>query len=546
MKGKNKPDNLEEFFQRVLGEYEEDPGEDFWDRIAPNIPAKPVATSFVYKGWMLALAFLIGLLLSGLFFYWQSNSQLIENFETRIVEKDTQIELLQQKILVLEKEKLTNTIADVPAVATLKTKEKEITQHQLDLNQFTIDSPEKAKLSTSLNGDKKSLIKLEIARKTGVVATATTIDGGWLQPRFIPTTDHFTSLFSNKAANSFTINPDQLLHDNQLITNTFFKGITESQEQERAEGAKPAKKFGLTLLTTEKELAIKFDENTYDLSLAEKVALFGKSKGILKSNEENDELSSFIVGSINPLSSYKYSLTGYDPIGPVALESVGIGKSWNWSVYGGFETKSKWSVQMGIDFNKLTIVKESVNNIRFKQEDATPVNGGYVYSFNQRSDGALGQVSVSSTILNQQRNDGQDILDGDLFQMSVSTEQPVKIIRLPILGGYRFDLSNRFYMIPKLGVSAVWKIKDQTQLRETQTFSDRLSIQKSGIFLTTKTTTESLEANFRTEFGFKWRKKLYLVVEPRFKYGNSLFQYKNLELEDSPFHLMVGIRFKVD
>ena len=103
MKGKNKPDNLEEFFQRVLGEYEEDPGEDFWDRIAPNIPAKPVATSFVYKGWMLALAFLIGLLLSGLFFYWQSNSQLIENFETRIVEKDTQIELLQQKILVLEK-----------------------------------------------------------------------------------------------------------------------------------------------------------------------------------------------------------------------------------------------------------------------------------------------------------------------------------------------------------------------------------------------------------------------------------------------------------
>ena len=38
MKGKNKPDNLEKFFQRVLGEFEEDPGEAFWDRIAPIFP----------------------------------------------------------------------------------------------------------------------------------------------------------------------------------------------------------------------------------------------------------------------------------------------------------------------------------------------------------------------------------------------------------------------------------------------------------------------------------------------------------------------------
>ena len=149
-------------------------------------------------------------------------------------------------------------------------------------------------------------------------------------------------------------------------------------------------------------------------------------------------------------------------------------------------------------------------------------------------------------IRDRYKNDGNDILDGDLFQLSISTEQPVKVIRLPILGGYRFDLSNRFYVTPKLGVSAVWKIRDLTQLRAIKTFSDRLSVQKSNIFLTTKRTTESLEANFRTEFGFRWRKRWYLVAEPRYKYGKSLFQYNDLELKDAPFHLMIGIRFNVD
>lgn len=551
MKGKNKPDNLEKFFQRVLGEFEEDPGEAFWDRIAPNIPTKPTAAAFVYKGWMLAMAFLVGLLLSSLFFYWQSNSQLISTLETEVVEKNKQIEFLQQKILMLEQEKASNNMADVSAIATLNTKKKEITQHRLDLNQAAFDTPKKAKSSTSINGDKESLIKLEIARKTGVVATATTIDGGWLQPRLLLPSEDISKRFLAPTTPFNKSKYQRLLFDNQLIRNSFFAGKTGDFIPEKTVEIDPVEikgeeKLSLDLLKTNKALAIIFDQNDFELSLAEKVALFGKSQGIAPLNMEENELTSFLTGSINPFSSYKYNLVGYNPIGPVALESAGIGKSWNWSVYGGFETKSKWSVQMGIDYNKLTVVKESVNNIRFKQEDATAVNGGYVYSFNQRTDGALGHVSVSATILNQQKGDGQDILNGDLFQLSISTEQPVKIIRLPIMGGYRFDLSKRFYVTPKLGVSAVWKIKDQTQLKETKTFSERLSLQKSGIFLTTKTTTESLEANFRTEFGFRWRKKWHLIAEPRFKYGNALFQYKNLELKDSPFHLMVGIRFNVD
>ena len=550
MEGKNKPDNLERFFQRVLGEYEEDPGEAFWDRIAPNIPAKPTYQTFVYKGWMIALAFLGGLLLSSTFFYWQSNSQLLNNLEAQIVEKNTQIEGLQQQILALQalndsKAATIATLADKTEI--LVTKKKEITQPKPVLSPRNIGSPEKAKSNVAFQTEKEPLIKLEIARKTGVVATPSTSEGSWLQPFSSSTLNEFSQTFiKNEKLNSFE-RTKRLLFDNQLISNSFFVGQSGDFEASSAKEATSPKVPNLNLLTKQKDLAIIFDENNFELSLAEKVALFGKSKQPLDLSIDEDELTSFLSGTINPVSGYKYNLAGYRPNEATIVETTGIISSWNWSVYSGFETKTNWSVQVGIDFNKLVIVKETINNIRFKADEAKAVNGDFIYSFNQRTDGALGQVSVSSTILNQQKNDGQDIRDGDLFKLSISTEQPVKIIRLPILGGYRFDLSKRFYVTPKLGVSAVWKIKDQTHLRQISTFSDRLSIQNSGIFLTTKTTTESLEANFRTEFGFRWRKRWYLVAEPRFKYsGKSLFQYKDFELKDAPFHLMVGIRFNVD
>lgn len=540
MKGKNKPDNLEDFF-KPLGEYEEDPGADFWDRIAPVIPQKPMSSAFVYKGWMIVMAFLGGLLFSSLFFYWQSNTQLLNNLETQLIEKNTQIEVLQQKVGLLENFKETNLHISEHKTVEIITANKEITRLKSILNSKAVGSPEKAKLNALIQTSKEPLIKLEIAPETGVVATAPSMKDSWLQPRFSTITQNISHLFSTYNSKINSTNQQNL-----LLSHNSLEGKGADFNADEIAVASTAKPANLNLLPIKKVVAIPFDEDNFDLSLAEKMALFRKSQLTPTLEEDYEKLTSFIVGAINPLSSYKYNLAGFQPTGLVALESAGIGNSWNWSVYGGFETKSKWSVQMGIDYNKLSVVKESVNNVRFKEEDAQLVNGGYVYSFNQRTDGALGQVSVNSIVLNQFKNDGKDILDGDLFQLSISTEQPVKIIRLPILGGYRFDLSNRFYVTPKLGVSAVWKIKDQTQLREIKTFSDRLSVQKSDIFLTTKRTTESLEANFRTEFGFRWRKRWYLVAEPRYKYGKSLFQYKNLELKDAPFHLMVGIRFNVD
>jgi len=546
MKGKNKPDNLEQFFQQVLGEYEEDPGEVFWDRIAPNIPKKPGGTSFVYKGWMLGVTFLGGLLLSSLFFYWQSNtSDLLSSLEMQIIEKDNQIERLQQQIIVFQNLQETGMYPSENKTIEFNTKNEEITQLKTVLSSNALDSPEKARLITKSQANKESFIKLETARKTSV-ATAASKNGSRLQPYFSSMGKDFSQLFTTETTNSRLVKMNSSLTDDQLIKISYFKKTLKNSPLAKKKTVVAKTESELDLLPTKKDWIVSSDKNNFDLSLAEKLALYSKSKALKNADKDVGELNSFIIGFINPLSSYKYNLAGYRATGAAVLGSTGIGTSWNWSVHGGIQTKSKWSVQMGFDFNQLTIIKEDVKNIRFRLEDSDPINGGYFYSFNQRTDGPLGQISVSTTILNQIKNDGEDILDGDLFQLSISTEQPVKIIRLPIMSGYRFDLSKRFYLTPKLGISAVWKIKDQTQLGEIKTFSDRLSVQNSDIFLTTKITTESLEANFRTEFGFRWRKRWYLVAEPRFKYGKSLFRYRSLELKDAPFHMMIGIRFNVD
>lgn len=542
MDNKNKPDNLESFFQRVLKDYEEEPDLSFWNNIAPNIPAKPTTpTPTGYKGWMVVVAFLTGLLFSSIGFFLQSNTQLITNLKEAITLKDNKVTELNLEIQRLKQAQA--------ASASLLTNQNDNNKQEITPR---ISRQKRANSIASKKSDlviptaeQKSLSKLEIAHNKGAVATTRPMVGSQLRFSFLTSPafigKDFTNYFKFSKTNIFK----QFSIDNQTVRANYFANEKEVSETERAQESTDFNDLDFLKSTGPSSIADKVRPNPIDqkqikhlLESTRKKINFGLGK---------DGLTSFITFSMNPVSGLKYNLDGYRPNPTAIVESAGISTSWNWSVYGGFETKSKWSVQMGIDYNKLTIVKESISNIRFKAAESQKINEGYVYSFNRRSDGALGQVSVSTTVFNQFKNDGQDIENGDLFKLSVSTEQPAQIIRLPIMGGYRFDLSSRFYVMPKLGVSPVWKTKDRTQLRSVNTFNDRLSVQNSGIFLTSKVTTESLEANFRTEFGFRWRPRWYLVAEPRFKYaGKSLFSYRELELQDAPFHLMLGIRFNVD
>jgi len=540
MKEDNKQDNLEDFFQRVLKGHEEDPGAAFWNRIAPNIPPKPRGKiPFVYKGWMVLLAFLGGLLVSAILFTWQSNTLIIEQLEQQLVLKEKQIVEMKQRLTKLENTIITKENIYKEEINSYK-EASEITQRLLITKAENLKDLKR--IVQDLSAEKERLIKLGFARESSVVATTQNNMGSKLQPFYASNIGQLFTMPNKMTANYKAM---ELLFDNQLISNSFFAEKTGIYQQE--EKVEPAPTNNFDRLPIKKNLAIDYPLNTFNLTEADKSALLPNPIEMMSFGLGDDALTSYITTTLNPFSSYKYNLNGYTPKPSAIAESAGITTSWNWSVYAGFETKSKWSVQVGLDFNKLIIVKESLNNVRFNSLEATRVNGGFLYSFNQLSDGALGQVVVTTNILNQLKNDGNDVLNGDLFSLSVRTKQPVKIVRLPITGGYRIDLSKRFYATPKIGISAVWKIKEQTQLESVKTFSERISIQRSNIFLTSESTTESLEAIFRTEFGFRWRPRWYFIAEPRFKYsGKGLFQYKNLELVDTPFHLMFGIRFNID
>jgi len=536
MKNKNKPDNLESFFQRVLKDYEEEPDVSFWNNIAPNIPAKSIGPNTSgYRGWMVLVAFVSGLLFSTIGFFLQSNTTLINTLKEEITIKDTYVNELK-----IEIERLKKANKRVGTVSTINNQNQaqEITQ-RIDLQEREISlGSQKSDLVSSTN--KNSLIKLEMAHNKGAVAATQSTLGSKLQSSFSKETVFIEKDLSYYFQPTKVIDKKQLFFDNQLITNSFFAkkvGVLYTENEDEAQSGLHSKE-DLDYLNLLKPALISDKNRTEEIDQEKIDNLLKLTKKKTNFSLGKDGLISFLTFSMNPISGLKYNLDGYQPNPNAIVESAGITSSWNWSVYGGFETKSKWSVQMGVDYNKLTIVKESVNNIRFKSDESQKINEGYVYSFNRRSDGALGSVSVSTTVFNQIKNDNQDITNGDLFKLSVSTEQPVQIIRVPILGGYRFDLSSRFYLTPKIGFSSVWKTKDRTQLRSVNTFDDRLSVQNTGIFLTSKVTTESLEANLRTEFGFRWRPRWYLVAEPRFKYaGKSLFSYKDLELRDAPFHL---------
>ncbi len=541
MKEENKSDNLEQFFQRVLKGHEEDPGAAFWDRIAPNIPPKPTDnTPFVYKGWMVLLAFLSGLIVSGFLFNWQSNTLLIEQLEEELLLKKTEIVELEQNITQLQNTIVINENISKKEINSWK-EASEITQRLLTSKTENLNILQL--LVQNLSAEKERLIKLGIAREPSVVAITDNNFDSELQP-FLED-KNIGSLFVKPPNMTANYKAMQLLYDNQLISNGLFAGNTGIFQQEKEPFQAPTNNFDQ--LPAKEKFAIDYPLNTFDLTEDDKRILLPNPVEMMSFGLGEDALTSFITATLNPISSYKYNLNGYKPQPSAVAESIGISNSWNGSVYAGFETQSKWSVQVGLDYNKLILVKESLNNVRFNSDEATSVNGGFLYSFNQLSDGALGQVVVNTNILNQLKNDGNDVHNGDLFSLSIRTKQPVKIVRLPIMGGYRIDLSKRFYATPKIGISAVWKTRGQTQLESVRTFSERISVQKANIFLSSSSTTESLEANFRTEFGYRWRPRWYIVAEPRFKYsGKELFNYKNLELVDSPFHLMFGIRFNID
>ena len=548
MKKSEQPDNLESFFRNALEDYREDPGLSMWGRISASLPGATVATttgSALWSSWMLLVAFGVGILLSGLVFYYYQQNHQLNVIETELHSKLTTIKTLEARIHQLEREvdqQNQQLAIHEQSAANWQQKALEWEQTEQMLTQ-SLGAFQENTIRPKSSGQNR-FIKLTTARQPfeksvpGVPQTTFSSAVGRL-------------FLGGKSASgrtngvAWTNRTEQLLFDKHLIRNTFFQTPPVPQKTVNSSEERSAMVANLLFLDGRPLRQLTFRTNNAMKTAADLDRL--RKLQIPPNLFTNDsDVRAFINVSVNPLMKMKYHLAGYPELFS-ATSTLGIQNALNWSVNLGIEAKSRWSFQMGINYDALSLVREERNNIRFTASDATANHGGFVYGFNLRTDAALGPVVATSTVFNQTRGDGEDVLDGDLFGVRLTTRQPVRVIRLPILGGYRFDVARRFYITPKVGLSAVWKVRDRTQLDRLQTFSERISVQRADIFLTSKSTSEALEANLWTEFGFRYRQHWYLTAETRFRYGPSaLFEYKNLALQNSALQFNLGIRYNIE
>ncbi len=581
MERNNKQDNLERFFQQSLQGFEEDPGADFWDRIVPIIPDRPIisSNSVFYKGWMLFLSFGLGVLATSLYFHWQLNNE-------RLIYAEQLIQQNQQSIEAIRKKLKTETVK-LPKAESLTPNPKNQEKKQLSLSKKTIFTSKESpgsNFESALKNQKNDLvIKPVIARQKSVVAPIADASNGTLQPFYLFEKKNHLSIFETTGKAPVLKTGEQLLFDNQLITNTFFNKQLVTNQQLNGE---KIEMVGFNPIPSEKNFEIIATEDFGKLSRSDKRILeqFSNLNPIEKANQ--GELRTFLVMSFNSLVSKNYKFEGYRDNVPISHRAT-TKLVRNWSINAGIENRKNWIFQLGLDYNNLKLVKKSTINVRYHFSASDPTIGGYIQSFNRKYDSALGPVSIistifhkaksdkhsllndaetttivnqmehekqgsldgaePSTIFNQIENDGQDLLDGAQIKLTATTEQPLKFVRLPILSGYKLHLGSRWQITPKAGFAVTWGIKEKVKLQGVETSHKRLVVRNEEILITNTFTQRYLEGLFRTEFAYRWRPAWYIIAEPQLKIGNkALFTYNSVGLEERPWQLFLGLRFNIE
>lgn len=453
-------DNLENLYRKSFEDFERKPKADFWDRLAPIIPPKPEPDNG--KLWLF-LAYCAGLL---------SMLIMVLGYQFFIVEQSQPFLSALPIHTKTEESKLpefsTNDIATKETTAPITT--------------FSIPSHQ-----------------IEIPSKSDNTSD-------------IPFFSKNESITKNAIEKNGKINPV----NNSSYTKSEHKSNAPEVVVAGFQDSKVLKEKGVS-----KKMNIPFLRKNYYPSLQSEKQLFAfrkKRKPKRKTGLRSIIEYSFLGLQYTPISLGTVKIAAHTN-GTSFSQNADINRTKGYDISVGIQFKNNWFVQTGFTKHDYNLNHTHRHSISTNYNNAVVLEDGLIHEYTFAGYPIIEPIQQKVEVWNK----AEDFQNGTPFLVQSTTQQDLKFSSIYTHIGYRYRLSSRLQIIPKLGVSAAWVEKGKVELKNVDLLDGRQRLINSSIANTNVTTNNLIEGLVSAELVYRYSKRISFTGTPHYRFGFSPF-----------------------
>ena len=457
-------DNLENLYRKSFEGFERKPKADFWDKLEPIIPPKPPRNN---PKLGLLLAYCAGLL---------SMLLLLVGYQ------------------FFTNQKSNNFISSLPIQL-----EKIGTTERIDLLDL---QKEKQPLSEKDLNIKTSNINERTTAKDETIGIAGTT-------QFVPFTKPYIPI------TTFTeFKRDLTPHQELISTSSNEKikqfSIIDNKTSNKEVSPQKSKKWKV------RKLVRPFLPKNYAALQIEK-GLFSKNSGQIRKQKKglsNDIEYAFLGLQYTPFSLGSVKIEKY-PSGTTFSQSASVHQTKGFDISVGVQLENNWFVQTGFSNHKYALKQTHRHPILTNSINAIVEEQGIVQEYD------FAGLPIVEPI--QQRLEvwtpTNEFLDGATFWVQSTTQQSLKFWNVYFNLGYRFRLSPRWQLTPKLGFGAAWGEKGRVTLSSINLLDTIQKIRSASIANTNVTSFNFIEGLASTELAYRFSRHISLTAAPQYRFG---------------------------
>jgi len=220
-------------------------------------------------------------------------------------------------------------------------------------------------------------------------------------------------------------------------------------------------------------------------------------------------------------------------------QNASINQTEGYDISMGIQLKNNWLFQTGFNHHAYTLQQTHRQDITTNQTNAIALEDGFIqaYTFEKQPiiEPIQGRIEVWSR--------PSDYPEGTTFGVQSTIQQQLKFSSIYSQIGYRYRLSPRWQIVPKLGVAVAWAEKGQVQLTAIDLLDTRQNLLAASIGNTNTTRANFIEGSVSTAFIYRYSKRISFTGTPLFRFG---FQPFFTNFQRSTKHrfgqLQLGIR----